>query len=152
MQPGTSTDVALREVRTVTWLVPSSGVKRSSPTIVWSLAKACTVHEACVVPPEMRTSTRAVAEWASATCHPISCELTFGVASTKAAQASQASAAAATTATAAIVTGRRHPGGPAYLSVSVWSTPPWSHPAAVLDSGPCPSTQATPRRAVPVSG
>jgi hypothetical protein len=119
---------------------------------VWSLAKACTVHCGCVVPSAMLTSTRAVAEWASTTCQPISCEWTFGVDSTNAAQASQASAATASTTTAEIVAGRRQAGGAAYRSVRLWSTPPWSHPDPVLDSGPCRSTTSTRPSAVPVSG
>ena len=111
MHPGRLTEVAVRAVRTVTWFVPSFGVKRSWPTTEWSLANACNVHVGCVVPSEMRTSTRAVAEWASMTCQPTSWEWTFGVASTNAAHASHVRASAAATTTIPIVTGRRQAGG-----------------------------------------
>src|SRR3569623_814905 len=106
MHPGTSTDVASRWVRTVTRLVPDAGVKCSSPTIEWSDAVASTVQLAPRAPEVSRTSTCTVTEWASTTLKVTSCADALGVDSSS----------------AAIVTGRRHAGGAAYLSVRVWST------------------------------
>ena len=122
MQPGTSTAVASRWVRTVTVLVPEIGWKVRSPTIEWSLARACTVHVGWDPVAYTLTSIRAVAECASTTSQPIRFDSTFGLAWSIAAHASQASATTATTTTAVTVTGRRHAGGAAYRSDSVCST------------------------------
>src|SRR3954447_22683850 len=122
MHPGTSTAVASRSVRTVTSLEPERGVKVSSPTTEWSLARAWTVHDGWWVPDATVTSTWAVTLCSSTTWKVTSSDSTFGVAWTKVAQASQPSATAASTAIAAIVTGRRHAGGAAYRSVRAWST------------------------------
>src|SRR3569623_2894489 len=122
MHPGTSTVVASRWGRTVTRLVPDAGVKCSSPTIEWSDAVASTVQLAPRAPEVSRTSTCTVTEWASTTLKVPSCEDTLGVDSSYAAQAGQPRPTRASRTTAAIVTGRRHAGGAAYLSVRVWST------------------------------
>ena len=90
----------MRWVRTVTVLVPEIGWKVRSPTIEWSLARACTVHVGWDPVAYTLTSIRAVAECASTTSQPIRFDSTFGLDWSIAAQASHASAITATTTTA----------------------------------------------------